>query len=81
MIAMDWSGQAQLTPAFMKAIKHVGEEPLNDVQNLKVMFVDCHLKIQTSELGHVAVRHGVLRPAHYHHGQHAVIEDHKTIAD
>lgn len=37
--------QAQLTPLFMEAIKHVSEEPLNDVQNLKVVLMDGHLKI------------------------------------
>lgn len=44
-----------------QAVKHVHEERLDDVEHLKVVLVDRHLKVEPRELAHVAVRVRVLR--------------------
>ena len=53
------------TAALVEAIEHVNEEVVHDVQDLVVVLVDGHLKVQAGELAQVPVREGLLRPAQH----------------
>lgn len=54
----------KLTVLRVEALKDVDEQLLNYVQQLEVMLMNGHLKVQTCEFTQMPVCVGVFRPAH-----------------
>mmetsp|Transcript_25663 Transcript_25663/g.42207 ORF Transcript_25663/g.42207 Transcript_25663/m.42207 type:complete len:209 (+) Transcript_25663:531-1157(+) len=65
-------GLQLLSKPLLEVFKDVHEEPIKDVQNLRVMLLYCHLKIETHKLGQMPMCVGVLCTEHWRNLEHTL---------
>ena len=57
------SDSGRRTTSLLEAVEHVDKEVVHHIQDLIVVLVDGHLKVQPCELAQMPVREGLLCPA------------------